>query len=70
MEEKTESESKSNCFSCTNTPWLGFGVAIGVGIGVALDNVGLGIAIGLSIGAAMTVTGGLKKKPKSDQLAD
>ncbi len=45
-------------------------MAIGAGLGVALDNIGLGIALGLSIGAAMTVAGGIKKKPKSDQQTD
>jgi len=32
---------------------IGAGIAIGVGIGVAMDNVGLGIALGLAIGAGM-----------------
>ena len=33
--------------------YLGAGLAIGVGVGVALDNIAVGIAGGLAIGAAL-----------------
>lgn len=32
---------------------IGAGLAIGVGVGVALDNIAVGIAIGLAIGVAL-----------------
>ena len=32
---------------------IGAGIAIGVTVGVAMDDVGLGIALGLAIGAGM-----------------
>lgn len=33
--------------------WLGIGVALGAGIGVALGNVALGAGVGIALGAAM-----------------
>ena len=32
---------------------VGFGIAIGAGIGAALNNMGVGIAIGIAIGIAL-----------------
>ena len=43
---------------------VGAGIAIGVAVGVAMDNVGLGIALGLAIGAGMASI--QKKKNKTD----
>ena len=40
--------------------WIGFGVAIGAGMGVALGNIALGMGVGVALGAAMAV--GQKKK--------
>lgn len=33
--------------------WIGIGIALGAGIGVALDNIGLWIAIGIALGVAI-----------------
>lgn len=33
--------------------WVGIGLALGVALGAAMDNVGIGIALGIAIGAAM-----------------
>ena len=33
--------------------FIGIGIALGAGIGVALDNIGLGIAIGIVFGVAI-----------------
>ena len=33
--------------------FIGIGIALGIGIGAALDNMGLGIAIGIALGAAI-----------------
>jgi len=33
--------------------YLGAGIAIGVAIGVAVDNIGAGIAVGIAMGVAM-----------------
>ena len=41
------------------------GVAIGIGIGAATDNLGIGIAIGIAFGAAFSQT---KKEQKSAKL--
>jgi F0F1-type ATP synthase membrane subunit c/vacuolar-type H+-ATPase subunit K len=32
---------------------IGAGLAIGIGVGVALDNMAVGVAVGLAIGVAM-----------------
>jgi hypothetical protein len=35
--------------------WIGIGLAIGAGVGVALDNIALGISIGMLIGAIISI---------------
>jgi len=35
--------------------WVGIGLAIGAGVGVALDNLALGISIGMLIGAGISL---------------
>ena len=35
--------------------WIGIGLAIGAGVGVALDNIALGISIGMVIGAGISL---------------
>ena len=42
---------------------IGTGIAIGVAVGVAMDNVGLGIALGLAIGPGMVSIQKKKNKP-------
>ena len=34
--------------------YLGAGIAIGAGIGVAVDNIGAGLAVGIAIGVALS----------------
>ncbi len=43
--------------------YLGAGLAIGAGVGAALDSIGAGIAIGLALGAALSE----REKRKSDK---
>jgi hypothetical protein len=47
--------------------WLGVGVALGAGIGVAMDNIAIGAGIGVAIGAAMAATHQLLNKKKSTE---
>jgi hypothetical protein len=35
--------------------WVGIGLAIGAGVGVAQDNIALGISIGMLIGAGISL---------------
>ena len=35
--------------------WIGIGLALGAGVGVALDNIALGISIGMLIGALISL---------------
>tara|TARA_B100001175_G_scaffold11752_1_gene9171 strand:+ start:4173 stop:4406 length:234 start_codon:yes stop_codon:yes gene_type:complete len=42
------------------------GVAIGIGIGAATDNLGIGIAIGIAFGAVFSQTKNEQKSAKSD----
>ena len=44
--------------------WLGIGLAVGAGFGVAIENVAVGICIGLVIGIAV----GNAKKEKQDKI--
>ncbi|MBT3228368.1 MAG: hypothetical protein HOD43_12295 [Candidatus Marinimicrobia bacterium] len=46
--------------------YLGAGIAIGVAIGVAMDNIGAGIAIGIAIGVALSRKPGRKNPHKED----
>ena len=41
-------------------------VALGIIIGIGMDNIGVGIAIGLSIGAAMSVSQKKKNQREND----
>ena len=42
------------------------GLAIGIGIGAATDNLGIGISIGIAFGAALSQTKNEQKSIKSD----
>ena len=42
------------------------GVAIGIGIGAATDNMGIGISIGIAFGAAFSQTKNIQKSTNSD----
>ena len=47
--------------------WVGVGVALGAGIGVAMDNIAIGAGIGVAIGAAMAATQQLLNRRKSKE---
>jgi hypothetical protein len=42
--------------------WLGIGIAMGLIIGLALDNISIGLALGVAIGAAMMAGASRSKK--------
>jgi hypothetical protein len=42
--------------------WISIGLALGAGIGLALDNLAIGVGIGLAIGAAIGAAQRSKKK--------
>ena len=44
---------KENSARTKNGYYIGFGIAIGVALGAAFDNLGVGIALGVAIGAAI-----------------
>ena len=50
----------------TRDKYIGAGLAIGVGIGAAMDNIGVGIAIGIAIGAAMGTAAQKKEDNESE----
>lgn len=35
--------------------WLGIGVALGAGVGVAMDNIPIGAGLGITIGALISI---------------
>jgi F0F1-type ATP synthase membrane subunit c/vacuolar-type H+-ATPase subunit K len=43
-------------------------IAVGLIVGVGMDNIGVGIAIGLSIGVAMSAAQRNKNKKKEDEI--
>ena len=48
---------------------IGLGIAIGVPIGLAMDNIGAGIAVGIAIGAACAAKSAKAGKAKNDGAA-
>jgi F0F1-type ATP synthase membrane subunit c/vacuolar-type H+-ATPase subunit K len=44
--------------------WIAIGLAIGAGIGVALDNLAIGVSIGLAIGVALSAVQSQRNKNK------
>ena len=44
--------------------WIAIGLAIGAGIGVALDNLAIGAGIGIAIGAALSAAQTQRNKNK------
>ena len=51
---KTLSDEKSP-LQKRSAIWIGIGLVIGAGVGVAFDNIALGISIGILIGAAISL---------------
>lgn len=47
--------------------YIGVGIALGVVLGLALNNIGVGIAIGLVLGASMGGFGTNKDSEKKDK---
>jgi len=47
--------------------YIGAGLAIGAGVGVALDNIAVGIAVGLAIGVALDSYHKEKRENDSDE---
>lgn len=47
--------------------YIGAGLAIGAGVGVALDNIAVGIAVGLAIGVTMDNYHKEKKQADEDE---
>ena len=43
--------------------WLGIGVALGAGAGVATHNIGLGVALGVAIGAVLSFRAKGRSRP-------
>ena len=58
---------KRNTKTNRSASYLGAGLAIGAGIGVALDNIGLGIALGLLVGYALGQQGNKPDDDSSDK---
>ena len=50
---RSTTREKQNPFQDKPAAWLGIGVALGAGIGVAMGNIALGVSIGLAIGAGV-----------------
>ncbi len=48
--------------------YLGAGIAIGIGVGVAIHNIGAGLAMGIALGVALDRTRG--KKENDDKGSD
>lgn len=53
----SEDEDKTKGSEKKDQRWIAIGLALGTGIGAAMDNIGLGIAIGIAIGAALMTSG-------------
>jgi len=45
--------------------WVGAGLAVGAGVGVAMDNIALGVGLGLFIGAILSLIYSARNKKKS-----
>ena len=45
--------------------WVGAGLAVGAGVGVAMDNIALGVGLGLFVGALISLIYSARNKKKS-----
>ena len=46
--------------------WIAVGVAVGSGVGVAIDNIALGVGIGIALGAVGAILSQRGKKSESN----
>ena len=61
-EEKDPKSNKPKTLSMGT--WMAIGVAVGAGLGVAMDNLPIGVAIGIAIGAGIGAAQDQRNKNK------